>query len=247
MDFSKINSQNYYFYNIGRWSEDLDTELLTHFVSMKSECHIVPPHKSPHAKLCVVNSINQNNYPPISLADVDDRLAFLEKRYKTFNKINQRSDTNWDTGRKVVSAAEPVWKKILKDDPSAKWYFYEDEPQFRLMSKLFGLESMKTEHNHPRNIILNSDTPSPNIAGRTVVIVDDSSDDEITSTRSVKKPPPVRRLFPKDDGETPDDQISSTNWSSHEQQILAPARVRKEYPNNGVEGSSCGSSWSPWR
>lgn len=110
---SYIPQQATFFYR-GKWSQEMDTLLLSTLITLRSGREWDALNLS-HEML---NNVCAVLNPPfgafLSTVDVSDRLKHLNDRYRRFKKVVRTPRVQWNQVDKVVTADDHTWKQIIE-------------------------------------------------------------------------------------------------------------------------------------
>ncbi|KAG6421992.1 hypothetical protein SASPL_118553 [Salvia splendens] len=182
------------FFFKGKWSVELDNQLLCELVRVKEEhgdLHSGLPDEALVAARVKVEAMAANKF---SVDELHTRVHFLASRYKTFHMLVSTPGVWWYPNMNVVDAADTVWRKVMKEYPLSAAYYHEDEPEYRRLTSVFGPLDVKQEGSDelnvavPKEVIVLSDTTIPQHEVKRKLF-----DDEVESSdrESSNKPPTV--------------------------------------------------------
>ncbi|XP_057807537.1 uncharacterized protein LOC131022142 [Salvia miltiorrhiza] len=258
MALFKVRSQDWFLY-VENWDAQKDNLLMNCLIEKIDECSPTPPQLSPHVLIYAMNALNSQLNAKVKLLSVEARCDFLRDRYMCFKHLCNLPETDWDRSTNKIHAKDEVWARLFQENKFNQAYYYEGEPLYFQMIKLFGLASVKTELSH--TVILIEDS-SPNKEQIPYEICDDtSSDDEVNSPLLKPKKEVSRKLnFPDDacSGISPAFPITYKSsvfvpWSPIEEKFACPSsnafpgKLKENMSADpGYGGSSCASS-SPFK
>ncbi|KAG6421997.1 hypothetical protein SASPL_118558 [Salvia splendens] len=200
------------FFFKGKWSVELDNQLLCELVRVKEEhgdLHSGLPDEALVAARVKVEAMAANKF---SVDELHTRVHFLASRYKTFHMLVSTPGVWWYPNMNVVDAADTVWRKVMKEYPLSAAYYHEDEPEYRRLTSVFGPLDVKQEGSDelnvavPKEVIVLSDTTIPQHEVIDLTVVESPFLQEVNSPAVVIGEKVKRKLF--------DDEVESSDRES---------------------------------
>ncbi|KAG6427637.1 hypothetical protein SASPL_111883 [Salvia splendens] len=112
-----IPPQDLFFFK-GKWSVELDDQLIATLVGMKEELREEWP-SIPNEVLVVASmKVDAVSSIKLSIEELKDRVQFLATRYETFHAVVSTPGVLWYPNLKVVDAVDSVWVQLMKESSS---------------------------------------------------------------------------------------------------------------------------------
>ncbi|KAL1555889.1 hypothetical protein AAHA92_11576 [Salvia divinorum] len=200
-----IPQQSHFFYK-RNWSPTADGILIKVLIQKKKELNwhgeIIPEIVIEQATKAIEMGINLC----FTSEEINERLVFLESRYRCFKEVVKTPGTFWDFPSNIVDATDSVWKTIFTKNKLASAYYHKGEPIFNELACLFGENDVKLEKT-TTVIILSETVDNVHVAEPAISHIQCSSE-EVNSPMVEAKPNLRRKLFV--DANYVDDEGSTT-------------------------------------
>ncbi|KAL1540814.1 hypothetical protein AAHA92_25112 [Salvia divinorum] len=124
-----VPPHNTFFYK-SNWKPEVDSLLLRTVIRKKHDSQCKEP-MFPRIFFQEAATVIEKDTSYIFVWDeLYERLLFLNHHYTSFKELVKVQATHWNVHAHTVSAADKVWKAILKKNKLAAAYYYRDEPEF---------------------------------------------------------------------------------------------------------------------